>query len=153
MRSKGYVYTEEMCLRSIFLSKKGSIIPAKLYFLSYCVSHCFSRSFYIVNMDFLITWGINTDLRPTEFEDNLHVFDNNSLFNVRALVFQESKAAGLAVDRSSLVQRKKTNGGKSIRQKHVADIVQLVRSIKNKTPLPRILLKNGKRSAEQWLES
>ena len=104
-------------------------------------------------MDFLITRGINTDLRPTEFEDSLRVFDNNSLLDVRALLFQESKAAGLAVDGSSLVQRKKANGGKSIRQKHVADIVELVRSIKNNTSLPIILLKNGKHLPEQWLAS
>ena len=57
------------------------------------------------------------------------------------------------MDGSSLVQRKKVNGGKTVRQKHVADIVQLVCSIKDGTPLPRILLKNGKRSAEQRLAS
>ncbi len=52
------------------------------------------------------------------------------------------------MEKQDVIHKKKTNGGKSVRQKHMADIALLVHSIKNNTPLPRTIMKNGKRSAE-----
>ena len=104
-------------------------------------------------MDSLVTRGINTNLRPSELENSLLALDNDLLANIRLLLFAEAKASGLVMDGSQPVLRKKTNGGKSVRQKHVADIALMVHSIKNNTPLPRMIMKNGKRSAERWLAS
>ena len=56
-------------------------------------------------MDLLVTRGINTDLRPTELEGSLRVFDNDYLLTVRVHLFQEATAVGFAMDGSSLVQR------------------------------------------------
>ena len=79
-----------------------------------------------------MTRGFTLDRRPSELEQDLQVLDFDTIVNVR-----ES-------------QRKKTNSGKSIRQKHMADVILLVRSIQNKSLLPRTILRNGKRSAEEW---
>ena len=49
--------------------------------------------------------------------------------------------------------RRKTNGGKTVRGKYASDICQLVSSIKNKTVIPRTLLRNGKRSKEEFAAS
>ena len=97
-----------------------------------------------------MTRGYDLDQRPSELERCLQVFDSDTIAEVRKSLFNEAKACGLAGDGSMLVQRKKTNSGKSVKQKHVADAIQLVRSIKNRTSLPRTLLRNGKRSTGEW---
>ena len=61
--------------------------------------------------------------------------------------------AGLATVGDALVKRRKTNGGKSVKQKHASDIWQLVCSLKNKTSIPRTLLRNGKRSKDGLMAS
>ena len=45
------------------------------------------------------------------------------------------------------------NGGKTVKEKHASDICQLVGAIKNKTAIPRTLLRNGKRSVDEFTAS
>ena len=97
-----------------------------------------------------MTRGFTLDRRPSELERDLQVLDFDTIANVRESLFREAKVYGMTGEGSTLVQRKKTNGGKSIRQKHTADVILLVRSIQNKSLLPRTILRNGKRSAEEW---
>ena len=87
---------------------------------------------------------------PSELEKDLRVLDSSTLANVRQALFQEARTLSLTGEGSALVQRRKTNGGESVKQKHVADIIVLVRSIQNKSSVPRTVLRNGKRSAEEW---
>ena len=93
-------------------------------------------------MNILIGYGVNQDLRASEFERCLTTsVTPHSIQNIRAALFSEAKAANLASDSDILVNRKKTNGGKSVKEE-VSDIWQLVRAITDK---PRTLLRNGKR--------
>ena len=55
-------------------------------------------------------------------------------------------ASGLADTGDALVTRRKVGGGKSLKEKHVDDIWVFVHALKQKAPVPRVLLKNGKRS-------
>ena len=64
-------------------------------------------------------------------------------------LFTEAMEASLASAGDALVKRIKKNGGKTVKQKHASDIQQLVCSIKNKTPLPCMLLRNGKQSRDE----
>ena len=54
---------------------------------------------------------------------------------------------------SQLVTRRKVGGGKSVVEKHVEDVWLLVCSIKDKNRIPRVLLKNGKRSRKEFEQS
>ena len=53
------------------------------------------------------------------------------------------------LSRRCACKRRKTNGGKTVKQRHVNDIRHLVCSIKSKTSVPRILLQNGKWSRDE----
>ena len=65
---------------------------------------------------------------------------------VRDILFLEALEASLATSGDTLVQRRKTNGFKLVKQKHITDIWHLVHSIRSNTLVPRTLLCNGKRS-------
>ena len=101
-------------------------------------------------MESLAARGINSDLCASEFERCLsRTLSTESLSSIRSAVFAEAQEAGLACEGDALVQRRKTNGGKSVKQKHVSDVWHLVCSIRNKTSVPRTLLRNGKRSKDE----
>ena len=68
-------------------------------------------------------------------------------------MFQEAVVHKLAENSDVLVKRKKVGSGKSIRDKHVEDVWLLVCSIKNRMALPRVLLRNGKRSRSGFQQS
>ena len=50
------------------------------------------------------------------------------------------------------VERRKY-GGKSVKEKHVEDVWELMCAIRDKREVPRTLLRNGKRSRCEWLRS
>ena len=105
-------------------------------------------------MDCLTAHGINTDLNAAEFEHCfIRTLSTDAISNVRNALFVGAKEANLVSLGDALVQRRKTNGGKSVMQKHASDIWQLVCSIKSKTSVPRTLLKNGKRSKAELCAS
>ena len=68
-------------------------------------------------------------------------------------LFQEAAVHKLTENGDFLVKRKKVGSGKSIRDKHVDDVWLLVCSIKNRMVLPRVLLRNGKRSRSGFQQS
>ena len=75
-----------------------------------------------------------------------HRLPADTIVTIRDALFTEAKEANLTSEGDFLVQRRKTNGGRSVRQKLVSDIQQLVCSIKSRAVVPRTFLKNGKRS-------
>ena len=98
-------------------------------------------------MDFLISRGINVDLNAAELERCIALkLPGDAIVTMRDALFAEAREANLISEGDALVQRRKTNGGRSVRQKLVSDIQQLVCSIRSKATVPRTLLKNGKRS-------
>ena len=134
----------------ISLDRRGPYIPPNFSFSLFSLFSFISGG---VPMDYLVSRGFNLDQWPSELEQDLRALDSGTIANVRQLLFQEAEKCGLTDEGCVLVQRKKTTGGKSIRQKHEADLVVLVRSIQNRNPLPRTVLRNGKRSAREWQAS
>lgn len=47
--------------------------------------------------------------------------------------------------------RKKVGGGTSVKEKHVEDVWALTGCLRRDESIPRVLLKGGKRSREEWL--
>ena len=93
-------------------------------------------------------------MRGVYYERRLiHTLSADYISHIRTVLFDEAVEARLVDDGDALVMRKKTNGGKSVKQKHVSDIWQLVRSIRNKVRVPRTLLRNGKRSKRELCAS
>ena len=106
---------------------------------------------YSTIMNRLAIHGINLEVSASEFERSItRSLSAGSISSVRNDLFTEAMEAGLASVGDALVKRRKTNCGKTVKQKHVSDLWQLVCSIKNKTPIPRTLLRNGKRSKDQF---
>ena len=78
---------------------------------------------------------------------------SSRISSIRNELFLEAKEAGLATAGDALVTRRKTNGGRTVKGKHASDVCLLVSSIKNKTTIPRTLLRNGKRSKDELTAS
>ena len=105
-------------------------------------------------MNSLLNYGINSDASLSEMEWLITQSNPTScIFSIRSKLFLDAKESGLVAAGDALVTRRKTNGGKTVRGKHASDICQLVSSIKNKTVIPRTLLRNGKRSKEEFAAS
>ena len=91
-------------------------------------------------MNCLLNQGINLDVSPSEIERSiLRSISTGHMVSIRNDLFLEAKGAGLATAGDVLVMRKKTNGGKSVGEKHASDIALLVRSIKDNAAIPRTL--------------
>lgn len=105
-------------------------------------------------MNSLAYYGIDLDATPREMERSIaRSIPKSSISKIRSDLFLESKEYGLTTAGDALVTRRKTNGGKTMMEKHIADIYLLVSSIKNRTAIPRTLLRNGKRSKEELTTS
>ena len=72
---------------------------------------------------------------------------------LRDTLFSEAVQRGLADTGDRMVSRRKVAGGKSIRDKHIDDVWALVCAIQRDESVPRVLLKNGKRSKSEWVSS
>ena len=88
-------------------------------------------------MDFLVSHGINLEVSASEFERSINrrALSTDSISSIRNDLFVEAREAGIVTAGDVLAARRKTNGGKSVKQKHLDDIWQLVCAIKNRTPL------------------
>ena len=98
-------------------------------------------------MDTLTRFRIGVDLPKEEFLRCLHAVPETKmcLATLRDDLFNTVR--GLADSGDILVGRKKGRGvGKSVREKHVEDIWIIVNAIRNLELVPRVLLRNGKRS-------
>ena len=83
-------------------------------------------------MNRLAIHGINLEVSASEFERSItRSLSAGSIIilSVRNDLFTEAMEAGLASVGDALVKRRKMNCGKTVKQKHVSDLWQLVCSI------------------------
>jgi len=121
-----------------------------MLFTQYIVSVLVFLSLLVVEMDSLPRFGVSKELSHEEFSRRLRCAKDLEIATLRLSLFEDAKANNLVHMNSQLVARRKVGGGKSVVEKHVEDIWLLVCSIKNKNCVPRVLLKNGKRSKEEF---
>ena len=77
----------------------------------------------------------------------------DQVHGLRASLFTEAVKKGLADCGDRLVTRKKVGGGKTVKEKHAEDVWSLTGVLQMCEPIPRTLLRNGKRAKEEWMRS
>ena len=95
--------------------------------------------------------GLSSGTSREEFVGTLRRVPIPSLYQLRLDLFVKASECDLCDPRDILVGRKNT-AAKSLDLKLSEDVWSLLTSIENKLPLPRILLKNGKRSKDKLEE-
>ena len=85
-------------------------------------------------MNCLANHGINLDASLSEMARSItrSIPTSSIISSIRDDLFVEAKESGLVAPGDALVTRRKTNGGKTVKEKHVLDVCQLVSSIKNR---------------------
>ena len=103
-------------------------------------------------MDALTRIGIDPELTREDLVSSL-LFNHSEdqLSAVRTQLFEDTKSHGLAHPKDILVKRLKRANGPSLK-KLAQDIADLTLAVKNNHPVPRVLLKNGKRAASTFVE-
>ena len=104
-------------------------------------------------MDKLSLLGVNPEVTKSEFLCRLGQHNSQTVSSLRLSLFNEVRCLSLLGDGDEPVTRKKSHQGKSVKLKHAEDVWDLVRSIRNNTPVNRVLLMNGKRSLLSLNES
>ena len=97
--------------------------------------------------------GVNLELSNSEMRGCLRRLDGAVTTSVRHALFNDARVRDLVEMGDCLVTRRKTAMGKSVKEKHVDDIICLVCSIKNCKPIERTMVKNGKRSIQELTSS
>ena len=82
-----------------------------------------------------------------------HSYSEDQLRQLRTELFDSAKSAGLVHPKDNLVRRLKRAVGPSLVTKYASDIADLCYALKHKQLVPRILLKNGKRSTTSFIAS
>ena len=82
-----------------------------------------------------------------------HSYSEDQLRQLRTELFDSAKSAGLVHPKDNLVRRLKRAVGPSLVTKYANDIADLCYALKHKQLVPRILLKNGKRSTTSFIAS
>lgn len=72
---------------------------------------------------------------------------------LRLTLFDDAMKKNLADSGDVLVSRKKTGVGRTVKEKHIDDIWCLVGANKRCEPVPRVLLRNGKRGKDELQKS
>ena len=106
-------------------------------------------------MELLTGFGIGAELSEGEFLSRLRspAHTNDQIKNLRCALFRDCVKENITGKCDCLVTRRKVGTGKTIREKHVMDVWSLVCAIKNGAPVPRVLLKNGKRARADFQSS
>ena len=105
-------------------------------------------------MEALTRTGVNLDLPKNALVDSLLLSHSEEQLNdIRTQLFNSATLAGLAHPKDVLVKRLKRATGPSLTMKYANDVAVLCYAIKNCQPLPRTLLRNGKRSAAAYITS
>ena len=106
-------------------------------------------------MDALDGVGVNPDLpRETLVAALLQsLCTEDGLRDMRVKLFNTALNMGLAHPKDVLVKRLKWAVGPTLVTKYANEIADLCYAIRNEHPLPRTLLKNGKRSASLFMAS
>ena len=88
-------------------------------------------------MNSLLNYDINCDASLSETERSITwSIPTSCISSIRSELFLDAKESGLVAAGDTLVAKRKTNGGKTVRGKHASDICHLVSFIKNKTVIP-----------------
>ena len=99
-------------------------------------------------MSALVNIGVNPDLpKDSLISALLESCTEDVLRSTREDLFIHAKEKGLAHPKDILAKRLKRSVGPSLKKKYATDIADLCYTIRNNQPVPRTLLKNGKRSA------
>ena len=104
-------------------------------------------------MDALDGVGVNPDLPRETLVAALLQWSEDGLRDMRVKLFDTALNMGLAHPKDVLVKRLKRAVGPTLVTKYANDIADLCYAIRNEHPLPRTLLKNGKRSASVFMAS
>ena len=86
------------------------------------------------------------ELSNSELGCKLNRLEEGIIGAMRVELFDDARRQGLLEEGDSIVSRRKKAIGKSIKEKHVTNIIYLVGSIKNKSQIEQVLMKNGKRA-------
>ncbi len=103
-----------------------------------------------------ITWeslGLNPDDPKDSLTTALKLIDEPRLKQLRQHLFDEARQKGLVHTNSQLVTRLRRARGSSMQVKLTDDIVTLIYHLRNRLQIPRVLLKNGKRDINTFVES
>lgn len=98
-------------------------------------------------MDRLQELGIDYNAPTSEYLPVLSSFPIHSLLSLREELFQSATSRGQTTEGDILVSRRDTRRT-SLSHKLAEDTIALMICLKNNTPVPRSLLKNGKRSKD-----
>jgi hypothetical protein len=99
-------------------------------------------------MDDLRKYGFKLDkMREDLKNDIINNLDVNTMQMLRAQLFIEAKVKDLIHQNDDLVSRHNCAKGPPLKFKLAADISELAYALKNYLSVPRVLVKNGKRSA------
>ena len=103
-------------------------------------------------MDLLPRFCVTGELSKEEFARRLNSAGSDEVSELRVALFEEAVCKNLVDDGNILVRRIKC-GGKTVKGKHIEDVWSLVCSIKKNEAVPRVILRNGKRSREEFQQS
>lgn len=102
-------------------------------------------------MDALHRAQVNLELPREQLSSSLqHSYSEAQLADVRVCLFEEAKGTGLVNRNDVLVRRLKRAIGPSLSKKYADNVADIVYYVKNYQSLPRILLRNGKRSTAAY---
>ena len=104
------------------------------------------------NMDLLPRICVSGELSKEEFARRLNSAGSDEVSELRIALFEEAVCRDLADEGDVLVRRMK-RGGKTVKGKHSEDVWSLVCSIRRSEEVPRVILRNGKRSREEFQQS
>ena len=103
-------------------------------------------------MDLLPRICVSGELSKEEFARRLNSAGSDEVSELRIALFEEAVCGDLADEGDVLVRRMKC-GGKTVKGKHSEDVWSLVCSIRRSEEVPRVILRNGKRSREEFQQS
>ena len=105
-------------------------------------------------MDVLISKGINCDDTRECLTDAVKVkFNEKELQSIRQEIFNLAKEKALTNKDNKLVTRLRRARGLSLHDKLANDVVELIYAVRNRKPIPRVLLNNGKRALSEFSKS
>ena len=105
-------------------------------------------------MKLLPHFGVNGELSKQEFVRRLgRECTADQVRELRLSLFEDAVRKDLGDIGDDLVQRKKTGGGRTVKEKHIDDGWLLLGAITRCECVPCILLKNGKRARDDLLKS
>lgn len=105
-------------------------------------------------MNTLQSFNINCDDTKESLAATLKSkLDEKTLLSVRQQLFDAAKQLKLTHCDNKLVTRLRRARGPTIQEKLANDVANLTYTLRNRLPVPRVLLRNGKRDINTFLES